>query len=690
MQVNGTAKPSSSSAVEPSDLSTPPQDLSRRTFCYALAVVCGLALLLRLAILDEFLRENPLAECPRVDARTYWDMAGRMAGGQWADTTPFLSAPLYPYFLGVIRTLGGGLLAVYVVQLIIHLATGALIAWVTRNRFGALAGVLAAALFFGLTEPAVSCTRVLADTLQLLLVVLIWWRWATLAERGCRWRGVLAVGALLGLLALAYPAAILLVPVYGLWLWCAGHWHRPAIGRALVGVATALLVISPATLHNLVLHGEFIPITAHSGITLRQGNNPDARGNITAIPGISLRREKMHADAARQFRSIYGHAGTWREIDRHYRRQAIDYWLTDPRAALRLFAKKLYYHLTVRNYGDVMSTTIEREAGFADRAVLAPVATPWLFGAALVGLLAALRRPVRYAPEWLLGLLPLLVVLLFFYSPRYRLPALPLMCGLSAWAVTHCRRFRLPTLLVIAALFLPLPLYVRNQVKGIDSPDRVRPHFLRELSEAQVQVGDRRVAAREYARAERRYRSALELWDANFRAYDGLGTVYVRQRRIDDAIREFKEAVRLSPGHLPSQFRLYNALCAQQRHADSADTLERLTILAPGDAEVRLAFAWLLAACPDDRVRNGNQALRHAETAQRLVGSSRYDVLDVLAAAHAEAGQFDQAVAIGTAAARQARKQGPRQETHAIEQRLAGYRAGKPCRAPPRVIRVTR
>ena len=84
-----------------------------------LAAVCGLALLLRVAILDEFLRENPLAECPRVDAHTYWQMAQRMADGQWVGETPFLSAPLYPYSLGVVRTLGGGLLTVYVLQLIV-------------------------------------------------------------------------------------------------------------------------------------------------------------------------------------------------------------------------------------------------------------------------------------------------------------------------------------------------------------------------------------------------------------------------------------------------------------------------------------------------------------------------------------------------------------------------------------------
>jgi len=340
----------------------------------------------------------------------------------------------------------------------------------------------------------------------------------------------------------------------------------------------------------------------------------------------------------------------------------------------------------VRNYDDIMSTAIEREAGFADRAILAPVATPWLFGFALVGLLAVLRRPLRYAPEWLLTLLPLLVVLVFFYSPRYRMPAVPLMCGLSAYAVAHCRRFRLPTLIVIIPFFLPLPLYVYNRATGIDSPEQVRGYFLRDLSEAQMQVGDRRLAAGEYAQAEARYRSALTLWGDNVAAHDGLGTVYLRQRRLDDAIREYHEVVRLQPGHSPAQYRLYNAYCLQQNFGAAADTLRRVTGQAPQDATARLTLAWLLATCPDDRVRNGEEALQHARAARRLIGVDHYDVLDVLAAAHAELRQFDQALSIAEEAVQQAQRQGHQQQASTIEQRAASYRAGKPWRGPPRPI----
>lgn len=684
-QATGDTQAASATADGPQP---PPTRGSPRTFWVATAALCGVALLLRLAILDEFFRENVIAEWPWSDGEVYWKMAGRMAGGDWAGQTPFLSAPLYPYLLGLIRTLGGGLLSVYLLQLCLHLGTAALLGWTTRLRFGVPAGLLATGLFLLLTEPAVSSTRIMPNTLQLLLITVLWWRWAAAAERGVlRWPDLITTAALVGLLALGYSPAMLLIPLYGLWVWGYAGWRGSAIVKALVGVATALLLISPATLHNLVLHGEFIPITAHSGITLRQGNLPSSTGIGDVIPGISLRRDKMHLDAARVFQKTYGRAGTWREIDRHFRREAISYWLENPLAAFTLFVRKAWLGLTARNYDEIMPTVIERELGIGQRAILAPLAVPWLMGGALVGLVAVLRRPLRFAPEWILCLLPLLVVLAFFYAPRYRLPAVPLMCGLAAYALTHCRRLTVPTPVIVAVFLLPVPLYLLNIATGIDSPDFVRTYFTRALSEAQVLAGDRRSTPQEFSEAEERYRAAIELWDENFLAHQRLGVVYARQRRLDDAVRELSRAIRLNPKHLPSRFHLYNALRLQQRYPAAATTLREMTRLAPRNQPAHLALAWLLATCPDDRVRNGDEALQTARDAQVLTAGDDYELLDVLAAAHAELGQFEEAVRAGSAALVTARQQGHDQQAAEISRRVDRYRNRQPCRAEPRVLR---
>ena len=187
----------------------------------------------------------------------------------------------------------------------------------------------------------------------------------------------------------------------------------------------------------------------------------------------------MHEDAARVFEHAHGRSGTWREIDAHFRREAIDFWLHNPLRALRLFALKFYFYLTFQHYDDgMMPVAIEREDGLANRALLAPLAIPWLLGAAFVGALAVLRRPVHRFPEWVLFLLPLVVVLAFFYSPRYRVVGAPLFCGLAAYALTHYQNFRCPQAVSVAGFALPPLLLLFNANTGIDRTSYMRGRTL--------------------------------------------------------------------------------------------------------------------------------------------------------------------------------------------------------------------
>lgn len=669
--------------------SPPPlaESIRPRTWWLIVVVLIGVWLVLRLLILDEFLRVNPIAERPWLDAWVYWQAAGRMAEGRWTDGYPFLSAPLYPYLLGVIRSAGGSLVCVYTIQLIVHLLTAVLIAWATRLRFGMAAGLVATGLFLALTEPAVSSTRLLANTLQLLLVVIIWWRWAILEQKHRRWRDVVSVGALIGLFALSYPAAILLIPIYPLWLLLAERWTRAGLGKATAGCCSAILLVLPATIHNLAVSGELIPICANGGINLRIGNGPDSFGIGGTIPGVRPRREVMFDDAARVFERVHGRPGTWREIDVYFRTRALEYCRANPLRALSAVGMKLYMFVAARNYDEMMPTVVERVVGFGRRATLAPLATPWLMGMALIGLLVVLRHPVRYGPEWLLVLLPLIVVLLFFYTPRYRLPAVPLLCGLSGYALCHLRRLRMATPLVVLVFLLPVPLWFINSYFGIDSPKLQQEHFAQAFSKAQSSVADSRVQAQEFAEAERLYKVAIRLWPENPLPHRGLGCLYARQNRLEEAVSELREAIRLRSRNTPLHFHLYNALQLQGRYAEAVTTLDRATQLSPRALQAHLALAWLLATCPDEDIRDGQRAVRAAEQAQQLSSAPESDVLDVLAAAYAELNRFPEAVDVATRAAALARREGRVEEAVGIEQRLANYRNQKPCRAAPRTLR---
>ena len=76
-----------------------------------------------------------------------------------------------------------------------------------------------------------------------------------------------------------------------------------------------------------------------------------------------------------------------------------------------------------------------------------------------------------------------------------------------------------------------------------------------------------------------------------------------------------------------------------------ADFRQALAIDAES-AEAHRSLAWLLATCPNQQYRNPRQALASAERAAQLAAPGDPFVLDALAAAHANAGQFDRAVRV--------------------------------------------
>jgi hypothetical protein len=104
--------------------------------------------------------------------------------------------------------------------------------------------------------------------------------------------------------------------------------------------------------------------------------------------------------------------------------------------------------------------------------------------------------------------------------------------------------------------------------------------------------------------------------------------------------------------------------------------------LHPRDATLLEDAAWLLATNPNASVRNGPEAVELAQRAVKLSEGREPAILDTLAAAYAEAGQFDKAVETAIEAHRLAEAAGQRHQARAIEMRLELYRSHKPYREP--------
>lgn len=96
----------------------------------------------------------------------------------------------------------------------------------------------------------------------------------------------------------------------------------------------------------------------------------------------------------------------------------------------------------------------------------------------------------------------------------------------------------------------------------------------------------------------------------------------------------------------------------------------------PDDPVLHNNKSWLLATCPDAEIRNGKLAVEHGRKACELSGWAFPEYVDTLAAACAEAGDFEEAVRWQQKAIDEAAPQYQQQ----FAERLALYQSGQPYR----------
>ena len=80
------------------------------------------------------------------------------------------------------------------------------------------------------------------------------------------------------------------------------------------------------------------------------------------------------------------------------------------------------------------------------------------------------------------------------------------------------------------------------------------------------------------------------------------------------------------------------------KHAEAIADFEILLKQEPEDDSILNNFAWVLATSPDDKLRDGQRAIKLATKACEVTEYKKAHILSTLAAAYAETGDFETAV----------------------------------------------
>ena len=120
-----------------------------------------------------------------------------------------------------------------------------------------------------------------------------------------------------------------------------------------------------------------------------------------------------------------------------------------------------------------------------------------------------------------------------------------------------------------------------------------------------------------------------------------------RAKRFERAAALYTEALAMRPDPKNAQMLYFERGTTHmdgQNHPAAVADFDQVVRLRPGDWETINLVAWLRATSRDPAARNGKLAVQQATRACELTNWKNPDVLDTLAAAHAEAGDFARAV----------------------------------------------
>jgi protein O-mannosyl-transferase len=154
-----------------------------------------------------------------------------------------------------------------------------------------------------------------------------------------------------------------------------------------------------------------------------------------------------------------------------------------------------------------------------------------------------------------------------------------------------------------------------------------------------------------------------------------LGRALIRQGDVTNAIEQFALARKLDPDWGMTYSDLAEAYKRQGRYREAIQALQDGLHRQPSSSPLKLDLAWLLATCQNGGTRNPARAVQLASEVVDKEGERNFRALDVMAAAYAGAGRFEEA----RVAAEKAVQLAPSQEARRrVGQRLSVYRSGQP------------
>ena len=218
--------------------------------------------------------------------------------------------------------------------------------------------------------------------------------------------------------------------------------------------------------------------------------------------------------------------------------------------------------------------------------------------------------------------------------------------------------------------------YYEDAIKELKLAVQYSPSDSRLLST----LGAAYLQSRNYDEAAQQLQASLALNPNSVNAMNNLATAFFEMGKTDEAILWLKKAIQKEPSFAGSYDHLGRMLLRSGKRPEAFQTYQQARQQFPEDSTLALQLAWILATSSDDNLRDAEKAFQLADGVCKTKNYGDPECLYVLAAAYADAGQFDGAIKLAQRAIQISIKSGQSQLVVQIQNHLKSYEASKPIR----------
>ncbi len=612
---------------------------------FILAGILLLGMLVRGVYLGVLVHEPDFA-FPTGDMQFHDYWARSLATGNWAEPEgipapqipkiPFLRPPGYPYFLALTYwAFGTNYIVPRIVQMGLGLISVVLAFLLGRSLFSRITGLIFAA-FMSIYWAFIYFEGELHYPALLIFLILAFINVLRLWTEKFTYPRTAAAGVLLGICVLTSPSMLLLLPVIVAWGWWVARRRKLQKHYVLIGlvfVVAVAMAIAPATIRNYVAADDCVLISCSGALALYCANNEIADLVNSRFPGS----EKLtggtgglswgwmtYPSIVQGVQREQGRPMKYSEVSSYFTRKALKYIREHPGRVLSMVYIKalLFWGPTEMTDNKEVQYDRENSAVLRYSPGFSVFLTLCIVGAGLAFFdLRAARKSIdimraRAARQTEICVLIFLFVATYFISflpvmasARYRVPIIPFILLFGAYAVRRVGQFirswNWCKLAACGCIGIALYWEVSKPVPVLAClPSRAKWHFCRGSAYQQSGKLDEAVAE---------YQEAIRLGPDFDMALMNLASALSKQGKYIDALVPARTMVQLKPNSAAAHFILGRQLIKAGQKDDGISHLVKAVTLEPNNfsAHLSLAVAWL-------KKHQFDKAMVHLEQARQL------------------------------------------------------------------------